>query len=74
MPKAQGKGVGRDLINEITAIATNQNNHTLLLNVYRNNPAIQFYQKIGFTKAGEEKIDVGNGFIMDDFVMDKRVS
>ena len=73
MPRAQGKGVGKELINEITTIATNQNNRTLSLNVYRNNPAIQFYQKIGFIKSGEEKIDVGNGFVMDDFVMEKRI-
>ncbi len=74
MPNAQGKGVGKELMNSISASATKNQNQILSLNVYRNNPAIQFYQKIGFTKAGEEKIDVGNGFVMDDFVMEKIIS
>ena len=74
MPSAQGKGVGKELINRIEFIASTKNNSILSLNVYRNNPAIQFYQKIGFMKAGEEKIDVGNGFVMDDFVMEKSIA
>ncbi len=71
MPNAQGKGVGKELVAVIASIASGKGNTILSLNVFRHNPAINFYQKIGFSKAAEEKIDVGNGFVMDDFVMEK---
>jgi ribosomal protein S18 acetylase RimI-like enzyme len=74
LPQAQGKGVGKKLIDTICEIARKNNNQTLSLNVYRENPAIDFYEKIGFKKVNEVDIDVGNGFTMNDFVMEKAVS
>jgi|ERR1041385_8143952 ribosomal protein S18 acetylase RimI-like enzyme len=73
MPNAQGKGVGKELVTMIEGIASSQDNTVISLNVFRQNPAINFYQKIGFSQTGEEKIDVGNGFVMDDFVMEKNL-
>ena len=73
LPTAQGKGVGRQLINIIAAIGLNNKNQTLALNVYRKNPAIDFYQKMGFKIAEEVNIDVGNGFVMNDYVMEKNI-
>jgi ribosomal protein S18 acetylase RimI-like enzyme len=70
MPNAQGKGVGREMINWIATIAKQNKVRILLLDVFRHNPAIQFYEKLGFKKAGEQVTDVGNGFVMDDFVME----
>ncbi len=43
----------------------------LFLNVNKYNSAIHFYQKTGFVIAKEEVIDIGNGFVMDDYVMEK---
>jgi len=71
LPTAQGKGVGKILINAIAELALQNNNQVLSLNVYRKNPAIEFYEKLGFKKVGEINIDVGNGFTMNDFVMEK---
>jgi ribosomal protein S18 acetylase RimI-like enzyme len=71
MPKAQGKGVGKEMINWIADVAKQNKVDTLLLDVYRHNPAIQFYEKLGFKKVGEQVTDIGNGFVMDDFVMEK---
>jgi ribosomal protein S18 acetylase RimI-like enzyme len=41
---------------------------SIVLNVNKNNNAILAYEKMGFKKIREEKIDIGNGYIMDDFV------
>jgi len=71
MPKAQGKGVGKEMVNWIANVAKRNKVQTLLLDVFRHNPAIQFYEKLGFKKAGEQVTEVGNGFVMDDFVMEK---
>jgi ribosomal protein S18 acetylase RimI-like enzyme len=43
------------------------------LNVNKRNIAIRFYESIGFAITNEEVIDIGNGFVMDDFVMEKTI-
>ena len=41
----------------------------LELNVNRQNTAIGFYKKLGFKIIAEEDIPIGNGFFMNDYVM-----
>jgi diamine N-acetyltransferase len=69
----QGKGIGKTLIDFITTEAKNQNQAALLLNVNRYNDAKGFYEKLGFTIDREDVIDIGRGFIMDDYVMQKTI-
>ncbi|MGZ8545109.1 MAG: GNAT family N-acetyltransferase, partial [Flavisolibacter sp.] len=45
----------------------------LRLNVNRNNSARSFYEKLGFEMIGEEDIDIGNGYFMNDYVMEKKI-
>lgn len=71
LPAAQGKGIGKKLIDAISVSAHQNKNEILALNVYRQNPAIEFYEKLGFKKTEEVDIDVGNGFMMNDYVMEK---
>ena len=73
LPEAQGQGVGQTLIAYTENISRNHNNSALLLNVNRHNNAINFYKKTGFDITTEEVIDIGNGFVMDDYVMRKWV-
>ncbi len=74
VPTTQGKGVGRFLLNKIDEIARRCGNHALSLNVNRNNPAVEFYQHIGFRIVGEENISIGNGFLMEDYIMKRPVT
>lgn len=69
----QGKGTGRILIDYITEEARKSNQSALLLNVNKYNLAQHFYKKIGFDVVLEEVIDIGNGYVMDDFVMEKSI-
>jgi len=71
LPEAQGKGAGRILLSKIEDIAKRNGNTRLSLNVNRFNPAIYFYEKTGFVKAGQEDIDIGNGYLMEDYIMEK---
>ncbi|NQX43314.1 L-amino acid N-acyltransferase YncA [Pedobacter steynii] len=73
LPEAQGKGVGKLLMNTITDIARKNQDTILSLNVNRDNAAFDFYKNIGFEKVGEENIDIGDGFLMEDFIMDKKL-
>lgn len=71
LPETQGKGLGRLLINYVVDQARKKNQAAIYLNVNKfNEKAIQFYERIGMRKAKEEVIDIGNGFVMDDFVME----
>ncbi|WP_027000652.1 GNAT family N-acetyltransferase [Eisenibacter elegans] len=70
-PQAQGRGLGRKLLDEVVAATRKAALHTLSLNVNRyNQAAIAFYQHYGFRIAKEENIDIGQGFWMEDFVME----
>jgi hypothetical protein len=39
------------------------------LQVNKTNPAFHFYQKKGMYIEEEAIIDIGNGFVMDDYIM-----
>ena len=73
LPSLQGKGVGRFLIETIGDIARKNDNNELSLNVNRFNKAIDFYKRIGFDVVSNEDIDIGNGFLMEDFVLNKKL-
>ena len=73
LPDTQGRGIGRQLFEEVSAIASQHSNHTLSLNVNRDNKAVSFYEKIGFKIVGEENIPIGNGFLMEDYIMERSV-
>ena len=71
LPETQGKGIGKKLIDYIAVEAQRQKNVALFLNVNKYNNALHFYLKQGFFKIREEVIDIGNGYVMDDYVMEK---
>lgn len=71
LPSAQGKGIGKKLIDYIIDEAKKARNTAVILNVNKYNRAQHFYSKIGFSIASEEIIAIGNGYVMDDYVMEK---
>jgi ribosomal protein S18 acetylase RimI-like enzyme len=73
LPETQGKGIGKKVIDEIGKLASDNNSTALVLNVNRFNSALGFYEKIGFEIVDEVNIDIGNGYLMEDYVMEKRL-
>ncbi len=71
LPQTQGQGIGRLLINEVAQRALAAGNTALGLNVNRQNRAVQFYERMDFSIIASEDIDIGNGFLMQDFIMQK---
>lgn len=69
----QGKGLGRALVNQAIDIAFDLDMHTLHLNVNRFNKAAEFYKYIGFEVIREEDIDIGKGYLMEDFIMELKL-
>ena len=68
---AQGQGLGLMLLKEVEKRSLKREGEILELNVNKYNRAKTFYEKNGFSVHREEVIDIGNGFVMDDFVMRK---
>ncbi len=69
LPETQGTGAGKHLLNAVIEEAKKNNSTLLHLNVNKANKAVNFYQHVGFQIAEEEVLDIGNGFVMDDYVM-----
>ncbi len=69
MPQQQGTGTGKLLLNHIIDAAKSSGANSLELNVNRYNKARPFYEKQGFIIIGEEDIDIGEGFFMNDYIM-----
>jgi GNAT superfamily N-acetyltransferase len=74
LPEAQGKGIGRLLIDEIETLAKENHSSHLSLNVNRFNNALLFYQKLGFEIIKEEDIELHFGYLMEDFQMEKIIN
>lgn len=71
LPETHGQGVGKLLINEVVNQARRAGGKALELNVNRSNKATEFYKKAGFSVKEAVDLDIGNGFLMNDYVMEK---
>ena len=73
LPEIQGKGVGKGFMQYIQNIALKQANSALILNVNKYNKAKDFYLQNGFEIAESVVVQIGNGYVMDDFIMRKTI-
>ena len=73
LPETQGTGLGRQFFELVKEKAIENHQKSIFLNVNKYNNAIHFYMKLGFAKVKDEVIDIGNGYVMDDYVMEVAV-
>jgi len=69
LSQMQGKGAGRQLLQFLIDKVKENGASRLLLNVNRQNPAFYFYKKMGFEIKEEVNVDIGEGYFMNDYVM-----
>ena len=62
------KGIGKMMIDHIIE-KTSRYTNIIELNVNRQNNAVDFYKRIGFTIVKEVDIPIGEGYFMNDYVM-----
>lgn len=68
------KGIGRKALEFIEQLAYDLRLKKIYLTVNKNNKtAITVYEKLGFKNTGSVVTDIGNGFIMDDYKMEKDI-
>ena len=68
LPDCQGRGSGRNLVDEVCSRASHANVPSVVLNVNRYNPALNFYLRYGFSILRQEDIPIGK-YWMNDYVM-----
>jgi len=72
-PKFQKKGYGLKLIEFIENRATKLTKNYITLNVNRYNKALDFYKHIGYTIDKSIDIEIGEGYLMEDYIMKKEL-
>lgn len=71
----RGKGYGKVLLNHAINSAKEHSKNALYLNVNKYNTAsIEFYERNGFVKIDEGVFDIGNGYVMDDFILELKLN
>lgn len=66
--ESRGKGYGREAIAFLKEKAKELGLAAIELNVNRHNPTTAIYERLGFRIIRSEVIDIGEGFVMDDYV------
>ncbi|MDY6947315.1 MAG: GNAT family N-acetyltransferase [Pseudomonadota bacterium] len=68
---ARGSGTGRRCMEFIEGLARGRDLRALWLTVNKGNPSVRAYQRLGFRITEELVMDIGGGFVMDDYRMEK---
>jgi ribosomal protein S18 acetylase RimI-like enzyme len=75
LPENQGMGIGSKVISHICEYTKEQGFHSVVLAVNKkNSSAINAYKKNRFKIIESVKNDIGNGFFMDDYIMERKNS
>lgn len=73
IPAAQKTGAGKLLLQHVYDFIKSQGGTALQLQVNRHNNARYFYEKEGFEVIEEADFAIGNGYYMNDYVMEKKL-
>lgn len=71
---SRGKGIGKKAMHFLETTAEHLGYPSISLTVNKNNKTtIKIYEKIGFKRVRDIVIDIGNDFVMDDYIMEKEL-
>lgn len=72
---ARGRGLARLMLGHIERMAREDGQDRLWLTVNKHNRgSIAAYERLGFSRTADLVQDIGNGFVMDDYRMEKQLS
>lgn len=72
--EVRGRGLGKEAFEFVEKLCRQRGIVTIRLTVNKNNArSITWYQRRGFTNVGSAVQDIGEGFVMDDFIMEKTI-
>jgi ribosomal protein S18 acetylase RimI-like enzyme len=67
-------GAGRQCLQHIERMARERSATHLWLTVNKGNPSVRAYERLGFRIVEALVMDIGGGYVMDDFKMEKEVA
>ena len=70
VPESKGKGYGKKAIQFLKDQVKKEGDHRIILNVNKYNSARNFYESQGYKVYDEGVFDIGNGYFMDDYLME----
>lgn len=70
VPESKGKGLGKKALLFLNGKVSEYGDKRIILNVNKHNSARHFYESQGYKVYDEGVFDIGNGFVMDDFLME----
>jgi len=70
VPESKGKGLGKKALQFLTQKVSENQDTRIILNVNKYNPARKFYESQGYTIYDEGVFDIGNNYVMDDYLME----
>lgn len=70
VPESKGKGFGKETLVFLAQKANENGDQRIILNVNKFNAARTFYESQGYKIYDEGVFDIGNNFVMDDYLME----
>lgn len=67
----RGKGNGRKMLSFIDSYARGKGLSKEYLRVNKKNPTVEVYRSMGFRVAQDTVTEIGDGFVMDDYIMER---
>ena len=70
LPDYQGRGIGCTLLHQVLDFLSEMSpeGYRVELNVNRSNPAVGFYEHVGFHRDRQGDFPIGKGFYMNDYI------
>lgn len=69
----RGKGFARLVMDRVKELARETGCTAVWLTVNKRNPAVAVYKKMGFSIVDSVVTDIGEGYVMDDYIMEAAV-
>lgn len=73
VPESKGKGLGKKTLEFLNEKVKESGDNRIILNVNKYNSAQKFYESQDYKVYDEGIFDIGNGYMMDDYLMEKSV-
>ena len=69
----RGSGAGRQTLELLERMARERGATHLWLTVNKGNPSVRAYERLGFKIVDAMVVDIGGGYVMDDYKMEKGI-
>ena len=73
LKETKGKGLGKFALQFLKKEVEKLGDNRIILNVSKENPALDFYKSQNYKVYREGIFEIGNGFVMDDYLLEYKI-